>query len=140
MIEIRLSLAETRWALQRSVIAPRMPSPILEPVEAVPEVPSPSPAESEIVKSLQARGLAGTDGSPNPLLSAALEWLSAPDRVWSLSLFGRGGAEMVHLAMREDAGVECRRSAEGFRLRFPVPASEAEEWLSLRMRGGAHGS
>jgi hypothetical protein len=140
MIEISLTLAEARWVLQSSGITPRMPSPILEPVEAVPEIPPSSPAETGLVQALQARGLAGPGGAPNPFLSAALEWLSVPDRVWSLSLFGRGGAEMVHLALKEDAAVECRRSADGFRLRFPVPASEAEEWLSLRLRGGAHGA
>jgi hypothetical protein len=136
MIEHALDLAEARWILQTLGLQPSGDSPLLDPLSSVPEVPKGSPAEEKVVKRLQARGLATREGSPNPFAAAALTWLASPQKVWCLSLFGPGGAELVHLAFREGSAVECRRDASGVRLRYPLPEEDALAWLSLRTGGG----
>lgn|GEM_PF-2070797 len=136
MIESRLTLAEARWILQSMDLAPAAESPLLDPLSSVPEVPAGSPAEKKTKRGLLSRGLLTPAGEPNPLAAAALAWLASPEKVWCLSLFGPGGAEVVHLAFREGCAVECRREREGFRLRYPLPEEEAESWLDLRASGG----
>jgi hypothetical protein len=46
----------------------------------------------------------------------------------------------VHLAFKEGSAVECRRSSEGLRLRFPLAEEEARAWVASKMAGGGHGA
>lgn len=136
MIETRLTLVEAKWALQRLGAVPSEDSPLRDPLAGIGEIPEGSPAEARLMKDLASKALLSSSGAPNPFLAAALLWLAQPDRVWSLSLFGPGGAEVLHLAFREGSCVEVRRSSAGFRLRYPLAADEAASWLELRTRGG----
>jgi hypothetical protein len=140
MIEARLSLPEARWMLQLMNLGPSPDSPLRDPLALVAEVPGGSSVESELAGALTARGLLLPGRRVNPFAAAALRWLAQPEVVWSLALFGRGGAEAIHLAFREGAAVECRRGPSGLRLRFPLPANEAREWLALQVEGGRRGA
>jgi hypothetical protein len=137
MIESDFTLAEARWILQFMDVQPSGDSPLLDPLFSVPEVPAGSPAEEKIKKGLLSKGLLTLKGEPNPFAAAALAWLASPEKVWCLSLFGPGGAEVVHLAFREGSAAECRRERGGFRLRYPLPEEEAQAWLELRASGGS---
>ena len=138
MIEVRLSLAEARWLLGNLGLVPSPDSPLRDPMEGAGEAPAGSTAEANILQGLSERGAVTKDRAVNPFLSAALTWLARPEKVWSLSLMGRGGAEVVHLAFREDAAVECKRDPTGVRLRFPLAGSEGGRWLALHVDGGGH--
>ncbi len=138
MIEVRLSLAEARWLLGTLGLEPAPGSPLGDPMAGAGEAPEGSTAEANILRGLSERGAVTKDRAVNPFLSAALTWLARPEKVWSLSLMGRGGAEVVHLAFREDAAVECRRDPSGVRLRFPLAVSEVGRWLALHVDGGGH--
>lgn len=139
MIEVRLSLSEARWMCQTLGLEPSSESPLRDPLAVVAEVPAGSTAETKLAEALTARGLLLPGRRVNPLAAAAMEWLARPETVWNLALFGHGGAEAVHLAFREGAAVECRRKASGLQLRFPLPESEAREWLGLQVEGGPRG-
>ena len=140
MIEARLTLAEARWMMQALNLQPSGDSPLAEPLASVAEVPTGSTAESRVKQGLASRGLLLQGNAVNPFAASALRWLAAPQEVWSLSLFGRGGAWVVHLAFREGSAVECRRDGTGFTLRFPLPEMEARAWLAAQMGGGSHGA
>jgi len=140
MIEVRLSLSEARWLCQMLDLKPSADSPLRDPLAVIAEVPAGSTAEAKVAEALTARGLLLAGRRVNPLAAAAMEWLARPEVVWNLALFGRGGAEAVHLAFREGAAVECRREASGLRLRFPLPESEARAWLGLQVEGGPRGA
>ncbi|MGC8762803.1 MAG: ESX secretion-associated protein EspG [Acidobacteriota bacterium] len=139
MIELTLSLSEARWILDRMGIEPRDPSPLREPLEGTAPAPEGSPAFQTIEAGLRARGLAG-GGSPNPFAAAALVFAATPQRVYTLALFGPGGAEAYHLAEREGSAVEVVRGPGGLRLRFPLDAADVESWVALRTKGGGHGA
>lgn len=139
MIEVALSLPEARWILDRMGLTPREPSPLREPLQGTAPAPEGSPAYRKLEADLAARGLV-LEGAPNPFVGTALAFAAAPERVWSLVLFGPGGAEAFHLAEKEGTAVEVVRGPLGLRLRFPLSAEEAEGWVALRSRGGAHGS
>ncbi len=140
MIETRLSLGEARYLLQVLDLKLAPESPLADPLGGAAEVPAGSTAEAGVTKSLTSRGLLLSDGAPNPFAAAAMVWLAQPEKAWTLSLFGRGGAAMVHLAFKGGSAVECRRDAEGFLLRYPLPEAEAEGWLRLHLDGGPHDS
>lgn len=140
MIETRLSLSEARWMLQTLKLEPSSDSPLRDPLAVVAEVPEGSTVEVKLAEALTARGLLLPGRRINPFAAAALKWLAQPEVVWNLALFGRGGAEAVHLAFREGAAVECRREPSGLRLRFPLPETEARGWLGLQVGGGRRGA
>lgn len=139
MIEVTLSLSEARWILDRLGIAPRDPSPLREPLEGTVPPPQDSPASKKIEADLRSRGFLIGE-VPNPFTAAALAFAAAPERVFSLALFGPGGAEAYHLAQKEGAAVEVVREPSGLRLRFPLDAGEVEAWVALRTAGGGHGT
>jgi hypothetical protein len=139
MIEVRLSLAEARWLLQALDLRPSGDSPLADPLAGVAELPGGSSAEARVKEGLASRGILVAGGTVNPFAAEALRWLAGPEETWALSLFGRGGAALVHLVFREGMAVECRRDAAGFTLRFPLPEAEAREWLRAQMGGGTHG-
>jgi hypothetical protein len=140
MIEATLNPTQARWLLQTLGVEPSPDSPLRDPVSGAGEVPPGSTAEGKLVQELASKGLLMPDRRVNPFAAAALRWLASPERVWTLSLFGRGGAEVVHLAFREGSAVECRRSSEGLRLRFPLAEEEARGWVASKMAGGGHGA
>jgi hypothetical protein len=140
MIEVRLSLAEARWLMQAMNLRPSGDSPLADPLASVAEVPAGSTAERRVMEGLASRGLLLHGNVLNPFATSALRWLAAPQEVWTLSLFGRGGACVVHLAFREGAAVECRRDGAGLTLRFPLPEKEARIWLGAQMGAGSHGA
>ncbi len=136
MIESQLSLAESRWLLQRLQLAPTPDSPLREPLERVAAAPAASPAENDLVTALTGRGLVLPAGI-NPLLATALEWLTRPERVLTLTAFGPEAAGVVHLALREGSGVECLRTPTGFRLRYPLTTEDLEHWVQIHVKGAA---
>jgi len=140
MIEARLSLSEARWMLQLMNLEPSPDSPLRDPLGVVAEVPGGSSVETKLAEALTTRGLLLSGRRINPFAAAAMKWLAQPEVVWNLALFGRGGAEAVHLAFREGAAVECRREPSGLRLRFPLPESEAREWLTVQVEGDRRGA
>ncbi len=140
MIEATLNPTQARWLLQTLGLEPSPDSPLRDPVAGAGDVPAGSSAEGQLLSELAARGVLLADRRVNPFVAAALRWLASPERVWTLSLFGRGGAEVVHLAFREGSAVECRRSPEALRLRFPLAEEEARAWVASRMAGGSHGA
>ena len=95
MIEAVLTLAEARWILQSAELPPDDLSPLAEPLQAVPEVPAGSPAETQVTEGLRKKGLLDGEGRPNPFVATALEWLATPERVVALALLGPGGSEML---------------------------------------------
>lgn len=137
MIETRLLASEARWLLDSLGLTPREPSPLTEALASIDPVPSDSPAAGAAAAALHRRGIVSSAGSANPFVATALAWLAAPERVWSLSVFGPGGAELVHLAFRDGAAVECRRGSDELVLRYPFAADEATGWLE-RHAGGPH--
>jgi hypothetical protein len=140
MIEVRLTLAEARWLMQVMNLNPSGDSPLADPLAGGSEIPPGSTAERRVREGLASRGLLLQENAVNPFVASALRWLAAPEETWSLSLFGRGGASVVHLAFREGVAVECRRDGAGFTLRFPLPETEARTWLSAHWGGGGHGA
>jgi hypothetical protein len=140
MIEARLSLSEARWMLELINLEASPDSPLRDPLAVIAEVPGGSTVEAKLAEALTARGLLLSGRRVNPFAAAALKWLAQPEIVWSLALFGRGGAEAVHLAFREGTAVECRRGPSGLRLRFPLPEGEAREWLAFQVEGGRRGA
>lgn len=140
MIEARLSLSEARWMLQLMTLEPTPESPLRDPLAVVAEVPGGSTVEAKLAEALTTRGLLLSGRRVNPFVAAALKWLAQPEVVWNLALFGRGGAEAVHLAFRDGTAVECRREPSGLRLRFPLPESDARQWLADQVEGGRRGA
>jgi len=140
MIEARLSLSEARWMLQLMTLEPTPESPLRDPLAVVAEVPGGSTVEAKLAEALTTRGLLLSGRRVNPFVAAALKWLAQPAVVWNLALFGRGGAEAVHLAFRDGTAVECRREPSGLRLRFPLPESDARQWLADQVEGGRRGA
>jgi hypothetical protein len=136
MIECRLGRIECAFVLGRVGLLAAAHSPLADYLASAAVPPPGSPAEREIVAALRARGLTQADGTPNPYLATALEWLSQPECVHTLTQFGPGGAETMHLAVARGAAVECRRLTEEMVLRFPVPEAEIGAWLALRTSGG----
>lgn len=140
MIEARLSLSEARWMLQLMTLEPTPESPLRDPLAVVAEVPGGSTVEAKLAEALTTRGLLLSGRRVNPFVAAALKWLAQPEVVWNLALFGRSGAEAVHLAFRDGTAVECRREPSGLRLRFPLPESDARQWLADQVEGGRRGA
>jgi hypothetical protein len=137
MIQLRLSLEETRLLLQETGLLLAHGSPLTDPLDAVPEVPLDSPAADTLRRDLVGRGLLLADGRCNPVIEASLGWLADPEETWTLALFGPGGVEAVHLALRGDAGVECILDSAGLQLSFPLRASEAQTWMETWAGGEA---
>jgi hypothetical protein len=137
MIETRLTASEARWLVDNLGLTPGEPSPLAEVLATIDPVPPASPAAGAAVAALRQRGIVDSSGSPNLFVATALAWLSDPERVWSLSVFGPGGAQLVHLAFRSGAAVECRRGPDDLTLRYPFAADEATSWLE-RHAGGPH--
>lgn len=136
MIETRLSRVECAFVLSQLGIAPSAQSPLADHLASAAVPPTGSPAETAIASALVGRGLAAADGTPDPYLATALEWLADPERVHTLTQFGPGGVESIHLAVASGMAVECRRLTDGLVLRFPLPEAEIAPWLALRIEGG----
>jgi hypothetical protein len=137
MIETRLLRVECAFVLGRLGLEPLALSPLADYLASAAVPPQGSPAEAGLVSGLHAKGLGALDGTPNPYLATALEWLAAPERVLCLTQFGPGGVETVHLVVARGVAVECRRHTDDLVLRFPLPEAELHAWLTLRTVGGS---
>jgi len=136
MIETRLLRTECAFVLSRLGFDPVAHSPLADYLASVAVPPQGSPAEAELVSGLHAKGLGALDGTPNPHLATALEWLADPERVLCLTQFGPGGVETLHLVVTRGVAVECRRRTDDLVLRFPLPEAEIPSWLTLRTSEG----